>query len=94
MRRGNVFQWCQQTRPGANGYTPSRNRHGGGARTGPALTAITPSHNPQGGGANRAKVLKGGSWYHAAARCRVCTRMSTSPFDRFATNGFRLAEDL
>lgn len=46
--------------------------------------------NPRGAKSGGARVLRGGSWYGAAAYCRVANRGNTAPGNRDSIVGFRL----
>ena len=48
------------------------------------------STNPQGPSSGTNRILRGGSWYRAAAGCRVTFRTSISPGDHDLDLGFRV----
>ena len=47
--------------------------------------------NPQGPSSGSYRVLRGGSWYNGAGRCRVSARGSHDPGNTYSNGGFRLA---
>jgi len=47
-------------------------------------------NNPRGPSSGTTRVLRGGSWYIAAAYCRVASRISYSPENRYFDIGFRV----
>lgn len=47
--------------------------------------------DPKGPDAGSGRVLRGGSWYNYAERCRISYRYDSSPSSRNSLNGFRLA---
>ena len=51
----------------------------------------SPSNNPKGPSSGSIRVLRGGSWYSRAGRCRVSARFNYGPGNRDIINGFRLA---
>jgi formylglycine-generating enzyme required for sulfatase activity len=50
----------------------------------------SPSDNPKGPSTGTYRVLRGGSWYYDAQRCRSANRRDDTPDYRFNGNGFRL----
>ncbi|MFT6846076.1 MAG: sulfatase modifying factor 1 [Flavobacteriales bacterium] len=53
--------------------------------------ASSPSTNPKGATSGANRVLRGGSWYYSATRCRVAYRGTDGPSYRSSFNGFRVA---
>lgn len=50
----------------------------------------SPSQNPKGAASGTLRVLRGGGWSDAAARCRVALRSNFGPSTRYYDNGFRV----
>ena len=50
----------------------------------------SPATNPKGPTSGSSRVLRGGSWNYAAARCLVADRTGDTPSARFDFNGFRV----
>ena len=73
---GNLWEWC------SDWYSSS-------------YYSSSPSANPTGPhnkeGKYSYRVLRGGSWYSGARRCRVANRDFNSPGRRISDDGFRLA---
>ena len=51
----------------------------------------SPQTNPTGPSSGSDRVLRGGSWFSSAGRCRVSYRSSSYPDNRFSYDGLRLA---
>ena len=73
---GNVLEWCQDLYSG--NYYEECKRQG-------------VVENPQGPAKGTFRVLRGGSWYLEAQRCRCTYRHYDPPSGRFTDMGFRLA---
>lgn len=55
---------------------------------------VTTQTNPKGPATGWNRVLRGGSWIHAAASCRVARRGVSDPDRRIVSNGFRVVSSL
>ena len=52
-----------------------------------------PQHDPKGPASGSSRVLRGGSWWSKALRCRVAARTGRNPDQRWGNVGFRCALD-
>ncbi len=76
---GNVLEWCQDWYSGS--YYEECKKQG-------------TVENPQGPAEGAFRVLRGGSWYLEAQKCRSSYRHYNPPGSRFTDMGFRLALSL